>query len=180
MLFKKDIEIEKINKNCVSTNYREAVRAIVIKNNKILMVHSKNNDYKFPGGGVKKKEDKIIALKREVEEETGYICSNIDKCIGIVTEKSIDRYCSNRMFKMISLYYLVQVYDVCKKQKLDAYEKELEFKPVWISVEEAIEKNNNIINTRPDTMANWIERETYVLKEINLAIKKRLIKLPGK
>ena len=180
MLFKKDIEIQKINKDIISINCREAVRAVIIKDNKILMVHSKNNDYKFPGGGVKKNEDKIIALKREVEEETGYICSDIYKCIGIVTEKSIDRYYSNRMFKMVSLYYLVQVYDECKKQKLDAYEKELEFKPVWISIEEAIENNTNIINNKPDTMANWIERETYVLREISMGVNKRLIKVPGK
>ncbi|WP_243145530.1 NUDIX domain-containing protein, partial [Clostridium neonatale] len=37
------------------------------------MVNSKNKDYKFPGGGVKKYEEKLEALKREVEEETGYV-----------------------------------------------------------------------------------------------------------
>ncbi len=180
MLFKKEIEIEKINKDAVSINYRKAVRAVVIQNNKILMVHSKNNDYKFPGGGVKRREDKISALKREIEEETGYVCKNVGSCIGIVVERSMDRYAENKVFKMISTYYLAEVYDICHKQRLDAYERELEFKPVWISIEEVIENNSRIINNRPSNMANWIERETYVLKEIQTGLKKGLIKLPGK
>lgn len=175
MLFKRDIEIDKISDSISLTNFREAVRAVVLKNNKILMVHSKNDDYKFPGGGVKKNEDKIRALKREVEEETGYICKNVGKCIGIVTEKSRDRYYNNRIFKMISYYYIVQVYDVRKEQKLDAYERELQFKPVWMDINEAIDNNNEIIRENPENMPNWIERETYVLQEVSNGINNRLI-----
>lgn len=53
MVFDKIIEIEKVNESIGKVNFREAVRAVIIKNNKILMVNSKNKDYKFPGGGVK-------------------------------------------------------------------------------------------------------------------------------
>ena len=88
MVFDKIIEIEKVNESIGKVNFREAVRAVIIKNNKILMVNSKNKDYKFPGGGVKKYEEKLDALKREVEEETGYVCSDVKDLIGIVTEKS--------------------------------------------------------------------------------------------
>ena len=175
MLFDKIIEIEKVSESISRVNFREAVRAVIIKDNKILMVNSKNKDYKFPGGGVKKYEEKLDALKREVEEETGFVCSNVKDVIGIVTEKSKDRFHHNRLFKMISYYYMVEVSDEQKEQKLDDYEKELEFKPVWININEAILQNKLIIEDNPPNMPNWIYRETDVLKEIENAINKNTL-----
>lgn len=173
MLFNKLIEIDKVSDSIGNINFREAVRAVIIKDNKILMVHSKNRDYKFPGGGIKKNEDQIEALKREIEEETGYICTKVNDQIGIITEKSKDKYVNNRIFKMISYYYFAEVSDVKKEQKLDAYEAMLEFKPIWIPLEEAINNNETIINSGMEPIANWINRETYALNEINLYINKR-------
>lgn len=175
MVFDKIIEIEKVSESISRVNFREAVRAVIIKDNKILMVNSKNKDYKFPGGGVKKYEEKLDALKREVEEETGFVCSNVKDVIGIVTEKSKDRFHHNRLFKMISYYYMVEVSDEQKEQKLDDYEKELEFKPVWINIKEAILQNKLIIEENPPNMPNWIYRETDVLKEIENAINKNTL-----
>ena len=175
MVFDKIIEIEKVSESISRVNFREAVRAVIIKDNKILMVNSKNKDYKFPGGGVKKYEEKLDALKREVEEETGFVCSNVKDVIGIVTEKSKDRFHHNRLFKMISYYYMVEVSDEQKEQKLDDYEKELEFKPVWINIKEAILQNKLIIEENPPNMPNWIYRETDVLKEIENAINKNIL-----
>ena len=166
MLFNKIFQIDKVSESICNVNYREAVRAIILKDKKILMVHSKNKDYKFPGGGIKKSEGKIEALKREIEEETGYVTKEIGKQIGIVTEKSKDKYVHNRIFKMISYYYIAEVTDEVKEQKLDAYEAKLEFKPVWIDVKEAIDNNKKIIEANDETKANWIVRETYVLEEI--------------
>ena len=104
MLFNRLLEIDKVSDSIGNVNYREAVRAVIIKNNKILMVHSINEDYKFPGGGIKRGENKIEALVREVEEETGYVCTKIIKKLGIVTEKSKDKYVHDIIFKMISYY----------------------------------------------------------------------------
>lgn len=166
MVFNKLLQIDKVSESVGNVNYREAVRAIIIKDKKILMVHSKNKDYKFPGGGIKKGEGKIEALKREIEEETGYVAKRIGKQIGMVTERSKDKYVHNRIFKMISYYYIAEVTDIIREQKLDAYEAKLEFKPVWVDIKEAIENNTKIINSNDENKANWIERETYVLKEI--------------
>ena len=166
MMFNKLFEIDKVSDSIGNINFREAVRGIIIKENKILMVHSKNKDYKFPGGGIKKDEGHIEALKREVEEETGYVCSKIDKQIGIVIERSKDRYVNNRIFKMISYYYIAEVSNIRKSQKLDPYEAKLEFKPEWVSIEDAINNNEKIITLGIEPIANWIFRETYVLKEI--------------
>jgi ADP-ribose pyrophosphatase YjhB (NUDIX family) len=173
MRFNKTFEIDKVSESIgKNINFREAVRGIIIKDDNILMVHSKNRDYKFPGGGVKKGEGYKEALKREVEEETGYICSKINEQVGIITEKSKDRYYNDRIFKMISYYYLAEVSDIRKSQKLDPYEEMLGFKPEWVNIDDAINNNDKIINLGIEPIANWISRETYVLKEIRRYIEK--------
>lgn len=166
MLFNRLLEIDKVSDSIGNVNYREAVRAVIIKKNKILMVHSINKDYKFPGGDIKKGENKIEALEREVEEETGYVCNKIIRKLGIVTERSKDKYVHDRIFKMISYYYVAEVSDERKEQKLDAYEAELGFTPVWVDLLEAIRNNEKIIELNLKNKPNWIGRETYVLKEI--------------
>lgn len=166
MRFNKTFEINKVSESIGNINFREAVRGIIIKDNKILMVHSKNRDYKFPGGGIKKGEGYEEALRREVEEETGYICSKINEQIGIITEKSKDRYFNDKIFKMISYYYFAEVSNKRKLQKLDPYEAKLEFKPEWVNIDDAINNNHKIIELGVEPIANWIFRETYVLKEI--------------
>lgn len=166
MLFNKLFEIDKVNESFGNVNFREAVRGIIIRDDKILMVHSKNRDYKFPGGGIKKGEGKVEALKREIEEETGYVCEKINGKVGIVIEKSKDRYANNRIFKMISYYYFAEVSDIKKTQKLDPYEAKLEFRPEWVSIRGAISNNEKIIIIKDDNISNWIFRETYVLKKI--------------
>ena len=51
---------------------RPSARAIIIKDGKIAMVHSKKyHYYKFPGGGIEAGECMEDALIREVLEETG-------------------------------------------------------------------------------------------------------------
>lgn len=172
ILFNKVFEIDKISDSIGNVNFRKAVRAIIIKDKKILMVHSKNKDYKFPGGGIKKDEGYIEALKREVEEETGYVCSSIGKQIGIVTEKSKDKYVNNRIFKMISYYYFAEVLNIRKPQKLDPYEAKLQFKPEWINIDEAINNNESIISLGKESTPNWIFREIYVLKKIKEYVEK--------
>ena len=166
MMFNKLFEIDKVSDSIGNVNFREAVRAIIIKENKILMVHSKNKDYKLPGGGIKKDEGHMEALKREIVEETGYVCSKINEQVGIVTEKSKDRYVNDRIFKMISYYYVAEVSNIRKPQKLDPYEAKLEFKPEWVDIDDAIMNNEKIITLGTPPIANWIFRETYVLKEI--------------
>ena len=55
---------------------RPSARAIIIKDNKIYMVHSLVYDYyKFPGGGIESNESNIDALIRETKEEAGLIAT---------------------------------------------------------------------------------------------------------
>ena len=143
---------------------RNAVRAIILRENIILMVFlEKTNEYKFPGGGVEKNETIEEALKREVLEEVGCNVINIDKKIGIITEYGIANEGKDNIFKMISEYYSVNIDNNLTDQKLDNYEKELLFKPCWIEIEKAYKANKNIIDNKLDSTP-WIKRETRVLE----------------
>jgi 8-oxo-dGTP diphosphatase len=69
---------------------REAVRAIVIHDCKLLMIYSaKNGDYKFPGGGVDSGETHPEALAREIREECGATVSEIGQAFGKIIEYDI-------------------------------------------------------------------------------------------
>jgi 8-oxo-dGTP pyrophosphatase MutT (NUDIX family) len=167
MLFNEEIyrnDKDLFNFNESKIILRNAVRAIIIKENNILMVFlEKTNEYKFPGGGIEKNETIEEALKREVLEEAGYKVIEIAKKIGVITEYGIAKEGKNNIFKMISEYYTVNIDNNQIAQKLDKYEKELLFKPCWIEIEKAYKANKKIIDDKCDSTP-WIERETRVLE----------------
>jgi hypothetical protein len=49
-------------------------------------------------------------------------------------------------------------------QKLDGYEKDLGFKPVWVDIDEAISMNQSLLNS--DKIPEWLKRELFVLDYI--------------
>lgn len=147
-------------------NYREAVRGIIIKDSRILMVSSNKGDYKFPGGGLNKGESHEEALKREVEEETGYIVSVIKDKLGQITERRIDEYEKDSFFEMNSYYYHCEVSDKKVNQKLDEYESELDFRPVWIQIDDVIKLNEDLFKNAEKDKNAWLQRETLVLKAL--------------
>jgi 8-oxo-dGTP pyrophosphatase MutT (NUDIX family) len=150
---------------------RNAVRAIILEGNNILMVFlGKTNEYKFPGGGLEENETIEEALKREVLEEAGYNVIKIVKKVGIITEYGIAEEDKNNIFKMISEYYSVNIDYNQIEQKLDNYEKELLFEPCWIEIEKAYKANKKIIDNECDSTP-WIKRETRVLEILNEDIK---------
>ena len=153
---------------------RRAVRGIIRKNNKLLLVYSiVNDEYKFPGGGLNDFEKHEEALIREISEETGGIVKEIKSKIGTVIEYNKSKEDTIDFFKMISDYYEVDIEEEIREQKLDPYEKELEFVPRWISIEEALKVNVDNINDGNKKKTKWIERETYVLNELNKYYKYR-------
>lgn len=158
--------IQEINKDLVKVNYRYAVRAIVINGNKILMVHTNKGDYKFPGGGIEKQESHEEALKREVQEETGYILNKIEDNIGTIVQRNIDTFENGSLFEMTSYYYLCEVSKKRRNQNLDEYELKQDFRPVWIEINKAIENNEKVL--KKEEKNDWVDRETFVLKQLKL------------
>lgn len=143
--------------------YREAVRAVIIKDEKILLIYSeKNGDYKLPGGGVEEGETYEEALIREVEEEAGFRVSVKDEILKVM-EYDEGQFDDCDVFQMLSIYYVCEILEE-KRQNLDTYEMEMGFIPVWINIDEAIEQNKKIL--KKQDCPRWTNRETKVLEYI--------------
>lgn len=141
---------------------RTAVRGVIEKEGKYLMIYSKYGDYKFPGGGAYEGEDHYHTLRREVQEETGfYVNVSTIALLGFVHEKRKGN--PEDVLDMISYYYYCSVLDDVGNRNLDAYEAEYDYQIVWITLEEAIRKNETM-NHR-DTCP-WVAREILVMKEL--------------
>jgi ADP-ribose pyrophosphatase YjhB (NUDIX family) len=147
-----------------NTLSREAVRGIIYKDNKLLMIYSckKNFDYKFPGGGTIENELYEDTLKRELLEETGYELKKITEEFGKVVEFDIPQEKEFELYRMTSYYYICSVLDDKIEQKLDAYEHDLGFTAEWVDIDKAISVNENLLKTA--NAPRWTKRETYVLK----------------
>lgn len=176
-MFKFDIIIDEFPKDReLKTKRRKAARGVIFYQGKLLMVKTSMGDYKFPGGGIAKGEDGNIALKREIEEETGYTDVTVGPLLGQAFEQNIDIFDDNIMFQMDSDYYLCFLNSLeTKAQKLEGYESDLEFTPVFVSVGEAYESNRSLIdnkqgmvldcsNVKGMTVNEWAMRETTALK----------------
>lgn len=149
------------------TDHRAAVRAVVILEKKLLMVYSPvNGDYKFPGGGIEKGENPEMALKREVTEECGMNLTRILGNIGCVVEYAIPMKAEFNVFKMTSSYYLCEINAAVKAQKLDAYEKDLGFQPVWVDIDTAIQTNKTVLQVETKKPPQWTAREVFMLEFI--------------
>lgn len=165
-----DFEIglkERINKPLI---YRDAVRAVIIDDGKLLMLSTKKGDFKLPGGGIEESESELEALIREVKEETGYSCDEIIGPIGKVFERRIDSFDDNYLFEMNSTYYFCTVDGDVGEQSLTEEEIELGFEVVWIDIERALSNNIEFLS-RKDKRHQWTNREVKVLEIIKNNIK---------
>ena len=144
---------------------RPSARAIVIKDNKIYMVHSLVYDYyKFPGGGIENNESNIEALIRETKEEAGLIViKDSIKEYGCVhrKHKSIDS--NYEIFEQNNYYYLCNVENIKLKQQLDDYENFEKFTLELVDPKVAIDINRNK-DHGPKNLDIELEREAKVLE----------------
>ena len=106
------------------------------------MIHTNKENYKFPGGGVEGQESHLECFIREVAEETGYVNCIIKNKLGSVIERKLDEYDNTSVFQMTSHYYLCELINNERiAQQLEDYEFAQEFRPEWIPLIEAIERN---------------------------------------
>ena len=143
---------------------RPSARAIIIKNNKIYMVHSLVYDYyKFPGGGIEKNESNIDALIRETAEEAGLVViKDSIKEYGYVHRIQKAKDPGYSMFIQDNFYYLCDVEDRKIYQNLDDYEDFEKFTLELVDPKIAINANRNS-NHGPKNL-DMIEREAKVLE----------------
>ena len=148
--------------------YRTTVRAIILKDNKILMVYSKLfKDYTFPGGGVKAEESINEALIREVQEELGANKVKILDLYGYMEEKKFGMSENNRVYLQTSYYYFVEIDNIGKQNLMDN-ELEHGVDPVWLTINEAIENNSKIMTEfhHKKGMRTVLKREHEVLTSL--------------
>lgn len=135
---------------------RYAVRALIIKDQKILLIHSrKYNSYTLPGGGVEKDESLEQAVIREVMEETG-LSIKVEQIIGETTEVFDERGILN-----ITTAFLCEVIDEYS-QDLDPNSVEEGQEIIWVSPNEAIEL---IEGANSDSQHSAMLRDAYLIGE---------------
>ncbi|MCF7924994.1 MAG: NUDIX domain-containing protein [Candidatus Izimaplasma sp.] len=143
--------------------YRNSVRAIIFKHGKLLMVHAKKTDeYKFPGGGIEPDEIREEALRREVLEEVGRKVNSVNESLGYTDQLYNDLYDERRYFYLRSYYYFCEVTIDVYDQNLNLYEQNLRFEPRWVTIDEAIEANKEVM--AQDKHHLWTERELFILE----------------
>ncbi|MDD7736105.1 MAG: NUDIX domain-containing protein [Bacillales bacterium] len=114
---------------------RHACRGIVVNDNKVLLCYeTKEDKYLIPGGGVEECESYIDCLKRELEEETGYLVSSKEQFLEVK-----EYFYWDKNWEHIQHYFICDVVDNTKSTKLTKAEEEAGVIPVWVSLEEAIE-----------------------------------------
>jgi 8-oxo-dGTP pyrophosphatase MutT (NUDIX family) len=148
---------------------REAVRGILLSGSRLLMIYStKNGDYKFPGGGVKRNESHEQALAREVLEECGARIQRVAGPYGKVIEYDLPLEPDYDVFMMTSSYYhcLFDPQAALDRQHLDDYEADLGFRPAWVDLDAAIRTTHAVLQASNPPAPRWTKRDTFVLEHL--------------
>jgi len=155
-----------VNLSNQSSFERIATRAIVLKEDKILLLYTERyDDYTLPGGGVDKDEDLITGFKRELSEETGAQNIHNIKEFGLYEEFRPWYKDDFDMMKMQSYCYTCDIDSQLGDTNFEDYEIKNGMKVVWLPIVEAIKHNEHIIATS-DKKGMSVERELFLLKLI--------------
>ena len=109
---------------------REASRAIIVKDGKILLTHELNTSvFTTPGVGLEENETLTECCIRELKEETGYIVKPVKQFL------KINEYCFETMY--VSNYFICEIEGECKRN-LTEIEVEHGAVPEWVDLNTAI------------------------------------------
>ncbi len=149
---------------CVRSFTRDSARSIIIKNGKVAMIHSLKYDYyKYPGGGIEPGESAVDALIRETAEEAGLtVVPDTIREYGYVHRIQKSTVEEDECFIQDNYYYLCDVEEGVRPQKLDDYESEEHFTLEYVKPETAILSNRTKDHGPKDTV--MLEREARVLE----------------
>ncbi|MBQ7990899.1 MAG: NUDIX domain-containing protein [Ruminococcus sp.] len=142
---------------------RPSARGIIFRDGRIAVIYSRRYKYcKLPGGGIEDGEDNITAMIREVREETGLIVKG-DTVREFGYVHRIQKGKHEPVFIQDNYYYFCEVEDRQEETELSQNEKEADFVPVFITLDEAIRINEEYAEHNDNTM---IQRELRVLRLI--------------
>lgn len=143
---------------------RTTVRAVVLRGDALLMVHSRvNGDLMFPGGGIEAGECHQKALARELREECGAELGTVGALLGQTREYRPAREAEYDAYCIHSFYYLCQLGDAWSEPRPQPYEVRLGFTPGWFALDEALQTNKTQL---AGPCPQWTVRETRVLAQL--------------
>lgn len=142
---------------------RTSIRGIIFVDGRLLMIEDSFGEVKLPGGGVEPGEEESQALIREVKEETGYdVIPESIKPFGEIEEKRLSLHEPMIWHQTSRLYFC----DVSPGQGQCDYtetEKRYGFHQVFYTVEEALEKNEKMLEREGRQAWNQREYKTLLL-----------------
>ena len=134
---------------------REASRAIIVKDNKILLTYETNTDvYMSPGGGVEQDETLEECCVRELQEEAGYTVKPLEHFL------IINEYCFETVY--VSNYFICEITGESER-KLTEIEIEHGATPVWLDFDEALEMFSHYPEEKREDIYSLYMREYTVL-----------------
>lgn len=135
---------------------RHSGRAIIIKDNKILLSHELNtNIYMSPGGGLEENEALNECCEREVEEETAYIVTASDEFV------TVNEYCFETLY--ISHYFPCEITGL-GKSTLTPTEIEHGITAEWVEIRKALEIFGKYEEMREDWRSLYLREFTVLNK----------------
>jgi 8-oxo-dGTP diphosphatase len=155
------LEVKMTDKTFSNDRHKTAARALIIKDNKLLVLYSKK--YKFyqtPGGGIEEGEDLEDACIREAQEETGSLVA-IYKKIGTLK--------ANYKHITISHHYYLCHYLGQDKTNLTKDEQDQDLIPQWLTYEEAKQAFSMVHDT--EVFDKWMQREYVMICELRQYMK---------
>ena len=159
---------------------RPSIRGVIIRNGKLLLIYSqKFNYYKFAGGGAENGENHEATLIREIKEETGFtVIPESIKEYGRVLRRHKDAMDENGIFEQENFYYFCDVEDITGDTKLDDYEEDEGFTPVWMNAFDASIHNRELLYSKEaaelsKSKKEMIQREMRVLDMLDLVSRQR-------
>ena len=135
---------------------REASRAIIVKDGKILLTHELNTGvFMTPGGGLEENETLTECCIRELKEETGYIVKPVKQFL------KINEYCFETLY--VSNYFICEIEGECKRN-LTEIEVEHGAVPEWVDLNTAIAIFGEYEMYREDVASLYLREYTTINK----------------
>ena len=142
---------------------RTAVRGVIFHGGKMLFIESGAGELKLPGGGQEEGEIDLDTLIREVREETG--CTVIPESVkelGYIEEKRKSLR-EEMIFNQFSRLYLCDVEESRGECEFSESEKAHGFRFAEYTLDEAIEKNRQMLEREGKKAWNMREYRTLLL-----------------
>lgn len=154
---------------------REAARAIVTRNDKILLLYTERyDDFSFPGGGIDPGESPEAGLHRELHEETGANQIEIVSHFGYVTEYAPTFKADWDVMYQTSHWFNCEIGETLGDTRFEDYEVANGMAAAWVTLDDALAHNRSVVQRRSSKMGISIHRETLVLEHVAKALAESL------